>query len=184
MKTILSHLVVLLIFSATATATSQEINWMTFEQALAAQQKNPKKIMMDVYTNWCGPCKMLDKKTFGNKDVIKYVNDNYYAVKFNAEGNEVVTYNNKTFSNPNYKAELKNRRNSAHQLSQYLNVSAYPTVAFFDEEAKLIAPIRGYQRPQQIELYLKLFNTDKYKELSTQEAFNDYAEAFEPEFGM
>ena len=172
----------LLIVSITANA--QKINWMTFDEALAAQDKNPKKIMMDVYTNWCGPCKMLDKNTFGNKDVINYVNQNYYAVKFNAEGNEVVTFNNKTFSNPNYKAELKNRRNSTHQLSRYLNVSAYPTVVFFDEDSKVIAPIRGYQRPQQIELYLKMFSTDKYKELSTQEAFNDYAETFNPEFGM
>jgi len=168
----------------TLTSVAQEINWMTFEEALAAQKKDPKKIMMDVYTSWCGPCKMLDKNTFHNTDVVDYVNDNFYAVKFDAEGNDVVRYKGKTFSNPNYKEELKNRRNSAHQLSRYLKVNAYPTIVFFDEEAQVIAPIRGYQKPQQIELYLKMFNNNDYKELTTQEAFNEYYKAFEPEFGI
>ena len=75
MKKIVLLVVVALLSSMTVTA--QEINWMTFEEALAAQKKTPKKIMMDVYTNWCGPCKMLDKNTFHNKDVVEYVNKNY-----------------------------------------------------------------------------------------------------------
>ena len=70
--------------------TAQEINWMTLDEAVEAQKTTPKKIMMDAYTIWCGPCKMLDKNTFHNKDVADYVNKNYYAVKFNAEGNENV----------------------------------------------------------------------------------------------
>ena len=61
---------------------------MSLEEAVAAQAVHPKKIMMDVYTSWCGPCKMLDKNTFQNPDVVEYVNENYYAVKFNAEGNK------------------------------------------------------------------------------------------------
>ena len=69
-----------------AISIAQEINWVTLEKAIELQKKTPKKIMMDVYTSWCGPCKMLDKNTFQNADVVKYVNANYYAVKFNAEG--------------------------------------------------------------------------------------------------
>ena len=82
---------------------AQQINWVTFEEALKLQKKKPKKIMMDVYTNWCGPCKMLDKNTFSNPDVIAYVNKHYYAVKFNAEGNSTETYDGKTFTNHNFK---------------------------------------------------------------------------------
>ena len=61
-------------------------------EALAAQEKEPKKIFMDVYTKWCGPCKMLDRNTFSDKKVIEFVNKNYYAVKFNAEGTEEITF--------------------------------------------------------------------------------------------
>ena len=65
---------------------AQNIEWLTFEAALEAQKENPKKILMDVYTDWCGPCKLMDKKTFQNKDVAAYISEHYYAVRFNAEG--------------------------------------------------------------------------------------------------
>ena len=162
--------------------SAQEINWVTIDEAIALQKKNPKKIMMDVYTNWCGPCKLLDKNTFHNKDVVDYVNKHYYAVKFNAEGNETVNYQGKSFGNPGYMAENANKRNSVHQFTRFLKVSAYPTIVFLDEEQKMIAPIRGYQKPQQLELYLKLFRSNEYKNMTTQEAFNKYYESFKPEF--
>ncbi len=170
------------IFAFSITAVAQEINWVTMEQALELQKKEPKKIFMDVYTNWCGPCKMLDKNTFANADVAAYVNEHYYAVKFNAEGNDEVTYKDQTFKNPNYDATKANRRNSSHEFSGYLQVRAYPTMVFFDEEGNLISPITGYLKPQQLELYLKIFHTDKYKEMTTQEQFNEYFKSFEPSF--
>ena len=58
-------------------SNAQEIKWMSLNEALELQKVNPKKIMMDVYTNWCGPCKMLDKETFQNIDVAAYVNKHY-----------------------------------------------------------------------------------------------------------
>ncbi|RED50193.1 thioredoxin-related protein [Seonamhaeicola aphaedonensis] len=161
---------------------AQEINWVTFNEALELQKKTPKKIMMDVYTNWCGPCKMLDRNTFHNKDVVEYVNEHYYAVKFNAEGNEEVSYDGKTFSNPNYNPDLTNRRNSPHELSRYFQVQAYPTIVFIDEKGKLIFPLRGYKTPTQLELYLKMFKNDDHKGMDTQEKFNEYYKAFQYEF--
>lgn len=181
MKKIVYIFAFTLLYSIGSVAQVLEINWVTLDEALELQKKNPKKIMMDVYTNWCGPCKMLDKNTFHNPDVVNFVNANYYAVKFNGEGNDQVNFDGKTFSNPNYNPALANRRNSAHELTRYLQVSAYPTIVFFDEEAKVIAPIRGYQKPQGIELYLKLFKEDDYVGMD-QESFNAYALAFKPEF--
>lgn len=94
---------------AIGSVNSQEIKWLTMNEAIAAQKKEPKKIFMDVYTTWCGPCKMLDKNTFSDKEVIEYVNKNYYAVKFNAEGTEKVDYQDFVYTNPNYQAERKGR---------------------------------------------------------------------------
>ncbi|MFP4845163.1 thioredoxin family protein [Winogradskyella sp. PE311] len=159
-----------------------KINWVTIEEALELQKKEPRKIIMDVYTNWCGPCKMLDKNTFGNKDVANYVNKNYYAVKFNAEGNDKVTFKDKSFSNPNFDPAKVNRRNSPHEFARFLKVRAYPTMVFLDENANLIYPITGYLKPQQLELYLKMFKTDKHKDMDTQEKFNEYYKAFKPTF--
>jgi len=161
---------------------SQEINWVSLDEAIALQKKNPKKIIMDAYTEWCGPCKMLDRNTFSNSDVIDYINEHYYAVKFNAEGNETITYQNKTFDNPNYDPAKTKRRNGTHRLTSYLKVSAYPTLVFFDEKGDYITPIVGYQTPQQLELYLKLFKDDHHKNMKSQEDFNDFYKAFKPEF--
>ena len=163
-------------------ALAQKINWVTFEEAVTLQKKVPKKIMMDAYTNWCGPCKMLDRNTFQNKEVAEYINKHYYAVKFNAEGNESINYNGQTFTNPKYNPALSNRRNSAHELSRYFQIQAYPTIVFLDEKATLIFPLTGYKTPSQIELYLKMFKKDDHVALDTQEKFNEYYKAFNSEF--
>ena len=71
---------------------SQDVNWITIEKAQELQKTNPKNIIMDIYTDWCGPCKLMDKNTFQNSDVANFLNENFYAVKFNAEGNSSVNY--------------------------------------------------------------------------------------------
>ncbi len=171
----------LLLLSALS-ISAQEINWVTLEEAVALQKKNPKKIMMDAYTSWCGPCKLLDKRTFHNQDVADYVNKYYYAVKFNAEGNEEITFNSKTYTNPNYDPARANKRNSPHQLSSYFGIRSYPTIVFISEKGELIFPLIGYKTPQQLELYLKMFKKNDHKDLKTQEAFNAYYTAFIAEF--
>ena len=156
---------------------AQEINWMTMNEALEAQKTAPKKIFMDVYTDWCGPCKLLDKKTFHNEDVVTYVNANYYAVKFNAEGTEEIHYNDFTYTNPNYNPERKGR-NSQHFFANALKINAYPSMVFFDEESKVIAPVPGYKTPQQLELYLKMIVKNDYKKLTTAAAWKAYEQSF------
>lgn len=173
-------LIALLLFALNSNA--QEINWLTLEEAVELQQKEPRKIIMDFYTNWCGPCKLLDKRTFNNKDVAQYINENYYAVKFNAEGNEKVTFNGNQFKNPQYDATKANRRNSSHELSRYFGVNAYPTIVFLNENKGLITQVKGFQSPQQLEIYLKLFQSNDYKNLKSQEDVNAYFNNFKPEF--
>jgi len=167
------------IFSLSLSA--QEINWMTFEEAVEAQKTTPKKIFVDAYTTWCGPCKMLDQNTFKNKDVADYINDQYYAVKFNAEGGKSIDFKGKTYSNPNFDAN-KTGRNSSHELSGFFGIRAYPTLLFLDEEANYIGPVPGYRTPRQLEILLKLFKTDAYKTVTTKEEWEKYNSNFKYEF--
>ena len=177
----MKKLLILTIALFSLSLSAQKINWMSFEEAVEAQQITPKKIFIDAYTVWCGPCKMLDKNTFQNKDVADYVNENYYAVKFNAEGNETINFQGKTFKNPNFDASKKGR-NSSHQLSAFYGINAYPTIIFLDEDSNLIAPLPGYKTPQQLELYLKLFKTDDFKTLTKQDDWANYQANFKYEF--
>lgn len=178
----MKKLILLLAFLTVGVSSAQKINWMSMDEALAAQAKNPKKIFVDMYTSWCGPCKMLDRDTFSNKDVIAFVNKNFYAVKFNAEGNDIVNYQDNKFDNPKYDPAKAKRRNSQHRFATHMGVRAYPTVLFLDEQGNLINRVKSYKKPQQMEVYLKLFGTDLWKEINTQEKFDAYIKDFKPQF--
>jgi thioredoxin-related protein len=158
-----------------------QIDWMTMDQALAAQKLEPKKIFMDVYTDWCGPCKLLDKKTFSNKKVIRYINQHYYAVKFNGEGTESVTYNNFTYTNPNYQPERKGR-NAQHFFADALKITAYPSLVFFNETGGVIQALPGYKSPQDLEIFLKMIATDDFKALTKEKAWETYRNNFKGKF--
>ncbi|MBF00061.1 thioredoxin fold domain-containing protein [Flavobacterium coralii] len=147
-------LLILFVALGAVAARAQEIKWMTLDEALAAQKKNPKPIFMDVYTDWCGPCKMLDKNTFHDKTVADYINANYYAVKFNAEGNDDVNYMGKKYANPNYVADRRGR-NSVHEFTLFLKVRAYPSMIIFDKKGNVKEPIIGYHTPEQLMEVLK-----------------------------
>lgn len=157
---------------AEAPTIDTEVHWLTVNEALELQQKEPKKIIMDFYTNWCGPCKLLEKNTFQNPDVAQYINEHFYAVKFNAEGNELVNFKGKEFSNPNYK-DTKGR-GYQHQFAQAFQVSAYPTIIFLDENLDFIFPMKGYVEPKGIEPTLKVIASNAYKNIKTREEFESW----------
>jgi thiol:disulfide interchange protein len=54
-------------------AQSQEINWISLEEVVEFQKTEPKNVIIDVYTNWCGPCKLMDKNTFSNPEIASYI---------------------------------------------------------------------------------------------------------------
>lgn len=172
--------ILLLVLLSFISVTAQEkINWMTMDEALAAQQsdKKPKRIFIDVYTTWCGPCKLLDKRTFTNPDLIEFVNKNYYPVKFDAEGTEVVHYLDNTYTFPGHKPNL-NRQRGQHEFARAMKVQGYPSMGFFDENGKFIQTITGYHTPKQLEIYLTMVANDDYKELTTGEKWNNYQKEF------
>ena len=171
-----------MVFLFSIDSLSQEIKWISLEDAVYLQEASPRNILIDVYTNWCGPCKSLDRITFSNKSVIKYINDNFYAVKFNAEGNDVINFKGYEFTNPNYNPSKSNRRNSSHQLTRSLGVSAYPTIVFLDKSSNLVHRLRGYQSPKQIEVYLKLFTDENFRQIQTQKDFQNFYDSFEYQF--
>lgn len=180
---------ILFMFSCFVLATScsaqqkeehkSKVHWVTLNEALELQKTKPKKIMIDMYTKWCGPCRMMSQNTFEDDEVANYLNENYYAVKFDAEGPDSVMLHNKVFVNPEYNPNSAGR-NGTHQLTIYLNVQAYPTLVFLDETATYLAPIAGYRTPPQLELFLKFFSQNLYKTIQTQEQWQQYEQTFQP----
>jgi len=135
------------------------INWMTFEEAQAAMKNKPKKLLVDVYTHWCGPCKMMDRNTFSNPKLAEYINENYYPVKFNAQEENDIVFSGKTFSNPDYNPEKgQHRRNAKHQLAVDMNISALPTIVILNERLDIIHSTKGYKEPKDLRPVLEQFS--------------------------
>jgi thioredoxin-related protein len=183
MKKLLSLLIIVISLSTSIFAQGEKINWLTVEEVEVLQKQEPRKVLMDVYTTWCGPCKMMMKNTFTNKNVIDYVNANFYAVKFDAESGKDVNFKGNTYTNPSFVPGQKGRKGQ-HQFAQALGVNSYPTIIYMDEEMNVIAPIKGYQTPDKIELYLKLFAEDLYLKVKSQEEFQEFQSNFKPTFHL
>ena len=176
---ILTILIIALL--STNAIAQKKIKWMTMNEAIEAQKEEPKKIFVDAYTAWCGWCKKMDKDTFAKADVAQYINDNFYPVKFDAEGNSTVDYKGQSFTNVNYKASRKNSRNSQHDFARLMQVRGYPAIVFIDAVDGFQA-FSGYKKPRQLEVVLRMMKTDAYKELTTQEKYNEYVTDFEYTF--
>lgn len=136
----------------------EKVNWMSFEEMQLAYAKNPKPILVDLYTDWCGWCKVMDKSTYGNDKVAAYINQNYYAVKFNAESREKVKFNGKEYG---YNTEM--RTNDLALLLSFGDRS-YPNTVFLGAIDERPAPLAGYLKPKEIEGPLRYFAERKGEE--------------------
>jgi len=141
------------------------IKWMTLKEAEEAQKKQPRKIVVDVYTEWCGWCKRMDATTFKHPEIVKYVNENFYAVKFDAETKETIRFNGK-----DYKYATQNNRGYNEWAAVMLNGNlGYPTTVYFDEQLDEIVLAPGYQDPQTFETYLNFIASNSYKTIKWEE---------------
>lgn len=161
-------LLTLAIIASFGFCNAQKINWMTFQEAVELNRTAPKKIFIDTYTDWCGWCKKMDQTTFQDSLVIAYMNENYYAVKLNAEMNDTIVFGGYTYVNNGG----MNGRRGTHQLAAALlqgNMS-YPSYVFMNEKNQLITVAPGYMDASQFLPVLKYIGTDAY----LKQSFKDY----------
>ncbi len=133
MNTKISFLLISLLYFATTTnmhgQQKDQINWISFNQLNDSLKVHPKKVFVNFYADWCVYCKEMDRTTFQNKEVIKQLNENYYAVKMNIETEEKIIFGGQTFVNNRIKKVnpvheiallLASRKNKPFSLPAYL----------------------------------------------------------------
>ena len=156
-----------LLVCITITNAQQEIHWMTIEEAVPLLHKEPRKMIVDVYTDWCGWCKVMDRTTYSDSIIIDYVNKNYYAVKLNAEQKEDIILGDKTYK------FINNGGRGYNELAAFLlnGNLGYPSTVIIDETATVIDLKQGYIKPKQFDILIKFFGGDFHKK-GTFEEFN------------
>lgn len=136
-------------------AKKPELKWKKLDAGLAEARRSGKKVMVDVYTDWCGWCKKLDRDVYGNDDVARYLNKQYVVVKLNAESSEKVMY--------------KGKSASEQELAASFGVSGYPTIFFIDSNGEFINSLGGYVGPEKFLPIIQYIGEDTYKKMTWEE---------------
>lgn len=76
---------------------SNQIAWIGLEEAAQLVEKNPKPILIDVYTDWCKWCRVMEETTYQDPKMIQYVNANFYTVKLDAEQKKAIQFLGKEY---------------------------------------------------------------------------------------
>jgi len=122
-------------------SAAASIQWMSWEDAVAANASTPKRLIVDVYTDWCGWCKRMDATTFKDPKVAAYIAENFYAVKLDAEQTEDIVYDGNTFT------YQRAGRRGVHQLAASLldNRLSYPSIVYLNGAMERIMISPGFK---------------------------------------
>lgn len=167
----------LILFSISTFAQNNSIRWVSFKQLAKLQQIQKRPVIIDVYTPWCGWCKRLDAETYQEPNIVNYINNAYYAVKFNAEGHDTITFQGKTYLN-----RAPDTVRNTHEFARYLMGSelSYPTTIFLNTESTPVLIVPGFQAPNEMAPYL-VYNVEKLNEtVNVSDFANDFHKAFSP----
>jgi uncharacterized protein YyaL (SSP411 family) len=124
---------------------AQDIQWMTFEDAVKMNENHPKPFFIDIYTDWCGWCKKMDATTFKEEKVIEYLSD-FYCVKLNAEQRDTISFLGKNY------VFKPNGSRGFHEFAATLldgNLS-YPSFVVLAPNLSRLDILKGYHEKYQL----------------------------------
>lgn len=147
-----------------------KIRWYTIEEVEKLSKTAPRKVMVDVYTDWCGWCKKMDSETFSHPVIADYINRHYYPVKLNAESRESIIFRGQTFK------FVENGSRGYHELAAGLldGRLSFPSIAYLNEKLELLGAVPGYRAPKDMEPLLNYIAEDKF----VNESLDEYQKGF------
>ncbi len=130
---------------------------MTFDKGLKDAAANKKYGFIDVYTDWCGYCKLLEAQTLKAKPVMAELKKNFVAIKLNAESEEVVTY--------------KGKKITQRELSAMWGVEGFPTMLFLNHKGEIIGSFASFAEADLMVNLLRYISSGAREKKTTFEDF-------------
>lgn len=157
MKNLTPFFIIVILCLSSSVSFGQKINWMTLEEAENKAKTNPKKIFVNIFHEWNGWCKKMNK-SYKDPDVIAVINEHFYAVNFNAEEKKTIEFRGLNFE---YQPTGKK---GTHQFALAVsnNKLATPFIVFFDKNLDMISGIPGYRNSRDLHPLLKFIGEDHY----------------------
>ncbi len=135
--------------------TDEELRWHRWTEGVDATNASGKFMLVDVYTDWCGWCKKMNRTVFGHPQVKQLFAESFVLIKLDAESSALVT------NGANQYTEQK--------LAEMLDVDGYPTILVYNSNFQLVSRFSGYKGPEEFIKYLKYIRGRHYTEYSFQE---------------
>ena len=148
--------VVLLLLLFSTNAFTKDPQWRHFNEGIAEAKESGKKVLVDVYTDWCKWCKEMDRNTYSDKTISDYLKKHYILIKLNAEGNEMINYAGHPMT--------------PREFAQKMGVDGYPATVFLKSDGQQITILPGYVKPDQFIHVLSYVSDDQY----LKKPFADY----------
>ncbi len=146
-------MVVFVAFLVPKASFAQEagIQWLSFEQLEDSLARKPKKVFIDFYADWCAYCKKMDKAAFKDAKVVSKLNDEYYAVKMDAESSDSIQFGGELFVNE----QIGKSRNPTHQIPLLLasrenRPFSLPAIVLLDENFQVSQRYFEYLSPKEL----------------------------------
>lgn len=126
--------------------TEAGLKWYRIEDLDKMKNIQDKKILIDMYTSWCGWCKVMDKKTFTDPEVVRVLNKDFVLIKFDAERRDPVVFQGETYE------WLNTGRKGVNKLAMKMMSGrlGYPTLVYLDGNLNQIKSSPGYKTPEQL----------------------------------
>ena len=132
-----------------------ELAWKSFSAARMAAKESKRKVLVDVYTTWCGWCKKMDRDVYGNADVRAYLQEHFEVSKLDAESADTQT--------------VDDAEHTGREIATAMGVSSYPTTVFFSDSGEMITAVPGYTSAEGFLQVLEYIHGEKYKTQSWNE---------------
>ena len=89
-KILLLVLVLLAPASFAAKAAPKLVRWVGYAEALEKAKASNKLVFVDLYADWCIPCRVMDANVYSDPTVASLLNNRFIPVKLNADSQDTI----------------------------------------------------------------------------------------------